>query len=488
MNQRRNVHGRIASLVIKSGLLVTLASATSGCAVINSKEHSEKNTKDNKETGTRPGLVYALPKGAVQLTAERKQVAAEDIKKAKDAADAAKANAEVSAKALATSKESLKKAEGELKTAPDAAKPKLAEVVALAQATVNYATVVNDVDAAVAGEAKAKYEEVAGKLNEWVETAALAVLPSAPDPTSRYVASLSHNITRDDNIKLSVSNGLLTSSTATATDQLPNILLSIAQTIGVTNLNLPKGVRSSMVTQSLAPPPADKPECSAYNVSVIFDPTNHADVYKKLRLLEAKKPDFTVTVDGIASDTPKEDKELAQPLIAPSCKKSQCPDGLYYRVPTAVEMQISSKDQKTCTVKSSPVAFSSVVVVPDSTRTYRMPTRAGAFTTTKLAFAFKEGMPVDYSVEQPSELASIASIPVQIAKALVSIPAEIIQLRVNHDTQANALIAAKAAEMTAQVEQLRAQQALDAAREAVAAGLPIPLPPKAEEGEDEAAD
>lgn len=469
--QRQGTLARYAALVMATAI-------TAGCAVVQSSNHLEQQGQNQV---TRSGLVYSLPKGAVQLTAERKQVAAEDIKKAKDAAEAAKAKAEVSQKAWATSKENLAKAQGEYKTAPDAAKAKLAEIVALAQATVNYATVVKDADAATAKASQARYDQIADKLDQWIESVALAVLPNAPDPKARYVADLAHNATRDDNVKLSVANGMLTSSSATATDQLPNILLSVAQTIAAVGVKAPTGLRALESTQALDDAGAEpEKRCSPYNVSLVFDPTDPVDTQAKLQLLEANTPGFVVQVADVRSEKKAEQsKEAAagvrRPHGPPSCARGEC-SGLYYRVPIAVETQIESRKVTGCDLKSSPVAYSSILVMPDSMHTYLMPTRAGAFTTSKMTFAFKEGMPVDYSVDQPSEIASIASIPVQIAKALISIPAEIIQLRVNHDTEANALIEAKTTELTAQLEQLRAQQALDAARQAAANGQPIPAP------------
>jgi hypothetical protein len=447
--------------------LLTAAMTIAGCGVIKSKGHLRTAST------TEPGLVYSLPKGALQLVAERKQVAAEDIQKAKEEAEAAKAQAEISGKAWNVAKENLAKVEGELKTAPEKAKQKLEEAVALAQATVNYLAVVKDAQAATAKAAQEKYAAIADKLDKWVETASLSVLPNVPDGDARFVADLSHNYTRDDNVKLTVANGMLTTSTATAADQLPNILLSIAQAVGATNVKVPEAAQSMILEPGTRPPATQELACQPYNVALVFDPTDPVDTHAKLQLLGARKPGFTVTIAGHSSD-------IACPPAAhvkalPACPGKEC-NGLYYRVPVAVETAMASKPLDKCVLKSSPVAFASVFVVPDSRNTYLMPTRAGAFTTSKLNFTFKEGMPLEYSVEQPSEIAAIASIPIQVAKALISIPAEMIQLRVNHNTQANALIAAKTAELNAQIAQLQAQIALDAALDAAEDDDPDTLP------------
>ena len=56
-------------------------------------------------------------------------------------------------------------------------------------------------------------------------------------------------------------------------------------------------------------------------------------------------------------------------------------------------------------------------------------------------------------------------------------PAEMLQLRVNHDTQANALINARTAELQAQLDQLKAKQALDQAQAAADATPASPTAP-----------
>ena len=49
-----------------------------------------------------------------------------------------------------------------------------------------------------------------------------------PDDTQRFVANLDHSSWRDDSVKLSVVNGLLTSSNTQSTDQSANIIESLA--------------------------------------------------------------------------------------------------------------------------------------------------------------------------------------------------------------------------------------------------------------------
>lgn len=448
-------------------LAAAIAIALQSCAVIASKDHTEMvgRGSDVKTTHTTAGLAYALPKGALQIVAERKKITADDVKKAKELAESTKAKAEASAKALEVAKARLVELEGQLNLAVDPAKTKLAEDAAIAKAVVAYATVVSTSDADVAKQAQAKFDGVADQVDAWVETASIAVVPLAPDPSARFVANMAHNWTRDDAVKLVVANGLLATSTATAKDQLPGILVSIAQSLASVGVGAPP--RSAWAVRNTSPADTKlSTDCKAYSRSVVFDPSDPADTFAKLQVLlsEKPRPGFDIKIGQVDTAEFTSTTSFAKPpLIEPACGRN-C-DGLYYRAPTAIEVRISgsSKSEADCKLIAPPGAFSAMVTVPDIGYTYVLPTRAGAFTTSKMEFAFKDGMPTDFGMDRPSEIAAIAGIPVEIAKALVSIPAELIQLRVNHDSQANALTAAQTEALKAQLEQLKAQQALDAA-------------------------
>jgi hypothetical protein len=65
----------------------------------------------------------------------------------------------------------------------------------------------------------------------------------------------------------------------------------------------------------------------------------------------------------------------------------------------------------------------------------------------------------------------LARIPVDIMKAIVSVPAQILSARINYDNQATAQINAQVELLKAQLEALQAQRALDAAKVNQTTGL-----------------
>jgi hypothetical protein len=150
------------------------------------------------------GFAYSLPKGQILLIASRTPVSLSDI----TAADAALAKAQAAVDA-----------DNKAVTAAAGDSTKLAA----AQATLQ-------TDTLTLKAAKSADDLANSNKNKWQEAATLTVLPIVPDPTARFTGRLHHNWTRDDTFKISLANGLLTSSSLTSTDQTPNLIVNLADT------------------------------------------------------------------------------------------------------------------------------------------------------------------------------------------------------------------------------------------------------------------
>jgi hypothetical protein len=273
----------------------------------------------------------------------------------------------------------------------------------------------------------------------WTETAALSLLPISPDPAARYVANISHEITRDDTQKFSVVNGLLTSSTVTSTDQTPNLIIAIADT-AITLATLGGG--------AIHPSPASQVSAAStncnYDTAVTFDPLDQNELDAAQNVLRAHNSNIGLTIyTGV---TP----------VSTGKKLISTTDGLVYRIATPVVVaatvsETSMDKAGMCPLGALPAAQTMVGIIPDSRSDFVIGATAGAFTTTNYSFGFSSGMLTDYSVQRPSELAAIANIPVRIATDIVQIPTSLIQLKVNYDTQATALVNAQTALQQAQL-------------------------------------
>lgn len=99
--------------------------------------------------------------------------------------------------------------------------------------------------------------------------------------------------------------------------------------------------------------------------------------------------------------------------------------------------------------------------------------------TTKLAFS--NGSLVDVSVDKPSQVLAGVKVPLEIAKSVVALPTDLIQLKINIASSNNALLAAQTAQLTALSNQLVAERALDQLRRATnAATTPATNTPAAQ--------
>lgn len=409
------------------------------------------------------GFVYSLPMGQVYLQAARKKVTATDIAKAKKAVDDAQTAVD-NDKSAVTAAQTAKDAD---KTASAQAKQKQDE------ATLDQA------------------KQTAGslKLDDVNETVSLAVLDVVADPSARYVGRLSHDITRDDSLKLSIVKGLLNTSTVTSVDQTPNIIVTLADTAITIGADL-------YTLRARKPTKAVTPACSDFSYAWIFNPLDKKALSQIKGKLDAQGASFDISVTA----TPAGPQEATQqpPQL----------NGLVYRtaMPVVISVEKRAADaeeadrqhegdaapqdkkgdaqkaakanahaENACSLASSPPAQAWQVIVPDTSTQYVASSKAGPFTTTTLTYGFTNGMLTDYTMQRPSELAAIAGIPVRIANDIMTIPTQVLQMRVNYDTASVARINGDASVKAAQIQQaatlataetavVNAQAALESAR------------------------
>lgn len=435
-----------------STVVLLYALVLAGCAVVESSEG---------KMGT--GVAYSLPKGQVSFTAERTFITPVDVEKARKAAAEAAALVTADKTLLKDAKEKLKTDEGILANATGDAIADAKKAVDKDRALVKFLTDVVSVDQKLAELLKAKAEAAAKGVGELRETAVIAVLPVVPDSnrSARFVANLKHFVTRDDNLKLGVANGMLASSEMVSTDRTGDIAVKLVQIASLfAGTPIPSVGPEVKGTEAIAPPPA----CPPYHVSGIFDPVDLREVSALTTALSEKKSSFTLAI----SPDPLPADSLNQPPLAKD-KKEPATDGLYYRSPISVTIstKVNQAQVDTCDLKTFPAPQSLVAVVPDTSQNFLVPMTGGAFVTTTQAATFKDGMITSYSADKPSELLAALDIPIRIAKAPFSILTEFLQLKVDYNNTEAAAINAKVAEMKAQIEAIQQERALDAARNGV---------------------
>lgn len=446
-------------------LPASLAAAliTAGCA-----SAVVLSTPVAENAGLQVGMAYSLPKAQLKLVAQRKKVDAEEVALAVKAAADAAAALDVAKAREAQAKAALKDLI-ETDAATDAkkidAKADLAKQVAIAQAWLSVATKRLQAAQALADAANKDRAALVGNLGKWVETAALTFLPSVPDAGARFVANMAENLARDDAVKVSVASGLLSSSTSTSTDQTAAVILNLIQASAAKRATASSKRVLEFLGARTAPEPA---ECKAFQFSRTLDPTDLKDVQAAaLKLLEDSGGSLALSVDNFGCD--KEAGVCKVVAWSPARHRTHVDtvqSGYVYRSARSVDASVTPRSVVDgCGSREAAVAVTASAVVPDSTTAFVLPTRAGAFVKTKLEFTFKDGMPVDYSIDQPSQLAAITGLPLAIAKAILEVPASIIKLRVDYESQSAALADARVKLAKSQLELQKASEALDAERD-----------------------
>lgn len=399
------------------------------------------------------GLFYALPMGQVQLIAERAVVDAEAVARAeKDAV--ALASGQVEQKALLDQATmALKDAKDLAAAAGPAAKDELVKRLAIAQASFDVQKTRLEAITARAAAARKIANETARVQGECRETASLTALPLAPDPQARYVMQHQTSAFRDDQLSVAVgANGLLGTTSAVATDQTRAVLLSVVEALA--GFRMPKTANFQLFRK--ATPGLESlgaaGSCPVYKASAVFDPSLATEIAR----VQAKLKKANSQLGLCAAGLPEKSLQAAQ--AKPSA-------GFVYKGTRTVNLSIGTKlsqdGDTACTEASGSETATLNVVVPDATTRFVLPFDGVAFAKASTKHVFKDGMAVEFNVERNSSALAVASLPVDMLKALVSVPASIIKLRVDYETQSAAQINAQANVKAAELALINAQQKLE---------------------------
>jgi hypothetical protein len=391
---------------------------------------------------THKGVAYHLPKRYVKLTITRSKVVPAQARAAAAAARTAVETAQkasTDADAVAATKQALADATGD----PTAR----AAAVAAASAAKAEATVAKAALAAAQAKLLAAEEQlrIAESGAEFADAIEIALLPPVPDTSRTFVADLSHNAFVDDDLKIAVgANGLLQSTNATHADRAGDVLVELAKTAaGVAKLMAggPLGSRSFSAARKGAP------ESRPFRFEKILDPSI---VQSPLAL----KGGHQLTVTPLGSDG----VELSAPPKT-AWGRGGSFEGLVYRRQVPYLLELSSTDPAV----SVDTQTSVVVLLPNKGPEVLVPLSGRPFTTATHGVTFEDGMLVRRDVLAPSEVLGVASIPPRILEQIVSLPTELIQLKIDTTAREGTLLQNEKLQLDAYKALLDAQKALQAA-------------------------
>jgi hypothetical protein len=412
--------------------------------------HVVKSVHTTELTGQ--GLLYGLPKAQILITAHRRQGTSEKLTQLRTEASAAykkmvEANAAVE---VAGTKKEKTKASVEAKKAQQIYKALDNEVNNLAKTL-------------------------------WAEEAQAKILPSIPDPQARYRALLDHWGNRDDDLNLTVTNGLLSSTELSSTDKFPEIVVSLAEAAALLATPFPTRGASSFLTEKILAGAV----CEPYEFSIVIDPTSKEE-WNKLAKTWPKNSAFAV--EGVVSNVAM--PPVPSPVLAvvplPETQTSATKEddqnkgkgqdddhaeGLHYRalVPVAITFKpdgdrTALMNRTNCQLDNLPQATTMTALVPDNQTDFALAVDAGPFVSTKFTYKFKDGVPTDYYINRPSEILAVATLPTTIMRGMLSTVTEVFKLKIDQDTQATALVKGQAdmaqAAFNAQAQKLKNETAI----------------------------
>lgn len=448
-------------------------------------------------TAESAGLTYFLPMRMVKVTATRKPADLGELVKKRDSKRAELALATTASGAAAEAAKAAKanlaafNPKGLEPAAAAGAKAKLTETLVLAE-THKAATEAN---------IKTLGVEIAGLTADitappadgsCVHTISVELLPPQPDPAHRLVARPVHNPMRDDTTALKVNAaGLLSSANVVAADRTSDIIVEIA---GAASALGPGAVRA------LAGGGASevKVDCRTRPSQFIrvFDPLGIEGVAGKA--LDQVNSQLSVNdfpyqlrligdVDAIRvrAGMSKVDEALAAaadeasaPTAAEARERTARTAGLraaaqsgalFYRSPTPVVLVLEQVYGDGANTKSQPID-GAVLMLPQAGPLSYVPLQSSAFVKTVNDVQFTDGAISSWNTDRPSEVLEVVRLPVKVLRAVVSVPTDLLKLRVDYSTQDKALAEAQKAQIASDQALKALKLCLDTAAATAASG------------------
>lgn len=462
--------------------LLSTSLLSAGCATVQSLP---KDT-DAKLDSDAAGLTYFLPTKLAKLTVTRAPIEPEAEAQALEAATLAvqAAKADVALKSAAAKDEQALLDELD---ADAEARPAQTVTVERAKAALAVSTKRLKTIEANAEEVGKAYEEALQSAS-CAYTGKLELLPAQADTSHRYVAQLRHNWLRDDTVKLAVTPaGLLSSSNVVAADRTGDILVEVAGALAGTSA---RSKTRKVIPQTWSLPPAQQPDCGEPQTLIqIFDPANESERKKvEANLEKAKYPlrvgpvntDQAVQARGTdplpvgpqaqttshsgttssGTETASGDRAVAEQILEADR------GAIFYRSPVPVTLTLEQK-----VGGDWHVADALLAQLPQAGPISYIPTNGSAFVKTVDDVVFSDGVIVSWSPERPSEVLEVVRLPIKIATAILSAPAQILSLRVDYSSKAKALAEQQAAEIASTKTLSKLQKCLKDAQDAGSDGM-----------------
>lgn len=375
---------------------------------------------DSTKSSINSGILYSLPKQFVTVKYEKKQLNASETKAQLDKDIKASEEAEKKFK----EKEIEEKAKIAQRDAVSADDPQAAQVLVKLEQEI---TALKAEKIVLLAKAKLAAEKVSSSSalhqialsdNQISESVSISAESPIADGKATFAAQLKSGASYASNLNLKTVNGLLEGATGISEDKLPEIVVSLAGSISA----LAKSSTAYKTRLSF-----NNVKCTVgKDFAVTIDPDSQND----LDILQALAKDACIKIDVI------QPKAIGARYTAIENSNSQ--KGLIYQTPGVYQFQVSKCLDENCinptylnNIKLSLVQGGELGIVGFDTSN---------FTKNTYTYSFSKGSLTSSAVDKPSELLGLVQIIPNSLKAIVSIPAEIIKLKVDYSSADKALL------------------------------------------------
>lgn len=215
-----------------------------------------------------------------------------------------------------------------------------------------------------------------------------------PDPSHLYYLKRNGNYLDDDNITISVNaNHLLSTSTATSTDETANI---VGQVVSLAE-SFREGPPLTSPTGTAEPTPFE----------VTFDPLNQGEVDNARSVIQ----NSNLTLERIKISDANPHTLFAKDGQAPGTNG----EGVAFRLPRVFTIKIDNLAWKA----KYQLSAAQNVVLPDKTSEYLLDTSRMPFVIKATQLAFNNGMLTSFSQSVPSPILGALAIPKNIIQAVI---------------------------------------------------------------------
>jgi hypothetical protein len=261
-----------------------------------------------------------------------------------------------------------------------------------------------------------------------IKTHAIKLVDTAyvPDPRLQFILNYKGLATSEDDVKVTIgANGLLTKIVVTSEDKSGAIILKL--------IDIGKEVAKMGVIFS---------EGGQVVYDATFDPFDLQARTRVKNELAAYNCSYRLTrISGNSVDVAR--SVSTSETVSPT-------SGVAFRPVFAYNLMLMN-DGRPASVQT--------VLLPNEAQVMTIPITRAAFVKKVTTVAFDHGLLTEVDINKPSEMLAFMDIPLAIAKAIVDVPAELVQLKINTSKGNTDLANQQKSELQAQqaLEQLRAQ-------------------------------